>query len=152
MSSQALSVFWFRRDLRLEDNHGLYQALSAEEPVLPLFIFDWNILNELPDSKDARVQFIHQEIESIKQRLEKKHGSSMLVKYGKPANVWAEILEDYPVKTVYCNRDYEPYGRERDRALYHWFKEKDIDFKGFKDQVIFMNPNICIACYPVFFQ
>ncbi len=137
MSSQALSVFWFRRDLRLEDNHGLYQALSAEEPVLPLFIFDWNILNELPDSKDARVQFIHQEIESIKQRLEKKHGSSMLVKYGKPANVWAEILEDYPVKTVYCNRDYEPYGRERDRALYHWFKEKDIDFKGFKDQVIF---------------
>jgi deoxyribodipyrimidine photo-lyase len=136
MSTDNIAVFWFRRDLRLQDNHGLFQALSANEPVLPLFIFDWEILNELEDRSDARVQFIHQEIEAIKLELEEKYGSSLLIKYGKPQNVWEEVLAEYPVKTVFCNRDYEPYARQRDKDLYHWFKEQGVDFRGFKDHVL----------------
>jgi deoxyribodipyrimidine photo-lyase len=135
--AESISIFWFRRDLRLEDNHGLYQALQAGKPVLPLFIFDWNILNELPDSRDARVQFLHQEINTIKKDLENTHGSSVLIKYGKPAKVWEEVVQEYPVENVFCNRDYEPYAKKRDKHLYEWFRNKNINFKGYKDHVIF---------------
>ena len=52
-----ISIYWFRRDLRLEDNNALYGALQSKEPVLPLFIFDENILNELPDDDPGFVLF-----------------------------------------------------------------------------------------------
>lgn len=133
---EEIAIFWHRRDLRLEDNHGLYQALQSGYKVLPLFIFDWNILHELPDSEDARVLFLHQETARMKEQLE-EWGSSLLIKYGKPLNVWNEILQEYNIKEVYCNRDYEPYAQNRDREIYDLLKERGIDFKGYKDQVIF---------------
>ena len=66
---QPLSIFWFRRDLRLDDNAGLYQALRGPLPVLPLFIFDRAILDDLPDQRDARVEFIHQAVTALEQQL-----------------------------------------------------------------------------------
>lgn len=141
MSEQAYRVFWFRRDIRLHDNHGLYQALQGDLPVIPLFIFDWNILDKLEDRNDKRVQFIHQEIQSLNKELA-KHNSSLLVKYGKPENIWQELLKDYPIKSVYVNRDYEPYGQNRDKELYENLRKRDIEFKGYKDQVLFEKDEI----------
>lgn len=130
------TLFWFRRDLRLEDNTGLFYALQQEENVLPLFIFDRNILDLLEDKKDARVEFIHREILDIKAQLEKK-GSSMLIRYGKPEEIFPELIEEYDIQSVYTNRDYEPYAKKRDQQIEKLLKEKSVSFFAFKDQVIF---------------
>jgi len=133
---QKISIFWFRRDLRLEDNTGLYYALQQEENVLPLFIFDTNILDKLSNKKDARVEFIHDQLKNLNKELEEK-GSSLLIKIGKPIEVYEELLGQYEIQSVYTNRDYEPYAQERDQAVEKLLKDKGADFYTFKDQMIF---------------
>ncbi len=133
--AQTVSIFWFRRDLRLNDNAGLQAALRNGNPVLPLFIFDTNILNELEDKDDRRVSFIHKHLFEIKTNLEDK-GSSILVKHGKPAEVFREIISNYNIAKVYTNRDYEPYARERDKETEQLLNNNGIDFLSYKDQVI----------------
>jgi deoxyribodipyrimidine photo-lyase len=133
---EKITLFWFRRDLRLEDNTGLFYALQQEKNVLPLFIFDRNILDKLEDTADARVEFIHSQLADIKSQLENK-GSSLLVKYGKPEEIYQELLTEYEVQMVYTNRDYEPYAKERDTKIGNILKEKGIALLSFKDQVIF---------------
>lgn len=137
MSKKKISVFWFRRDLRIDDNAGLYHALKSEYPVLPLFIFDSNILDDLEDEEDARVQFIYQEVMDIKRKLENEFSSSLIVRYGDPIQIYDDILNEYDVAEVYANRDYEPYAIKRDKAVYDFLKSKDISFRGYKDQVLF---------------
>lgn len=136
MDNQNIVFFWFRRDLRLDDNAGLYHALKTGMPVLPVFIFDTDILSKLTNPADKRVLFIHKEIQSLKQQLEAL-GSTLLVFHGKPLEIWQKLIAQYSIKEVYCNRDYEPYARERDKSLYDWFLTQNISFKGYKDQVIF---------------
>lgn len=140
MSKPQVTLFWFRRDLRLNDNRGLYHAHQEKYPVQPVFIFDTNILDELP-KKDARVEFIHQEIMRLQDEVG-KHGGTMDVRVGKPIEIWKKLLEDYDVKVVWTNRDYEPYARERDEEVYDFLKEKDIEFKAKKDHVIFEKDEI----------
>lgn len=130
------AIFWFRRDLRLEDNAGLYHALRSGLPVLPLFIFDTNILDELPDRDDARVTFIHQEVSRLSDEL-RKWGSTLLVVHGKPIEVWKELIKRYRPGAVFTNTDYEPYARERDAAVEKLLWEHNIRFYAFKDQVVF---------------
>lgn len=128
--------FWFRRDLRLEDNVGLFHALSQDEQVLPVFIFDTDILNELPKN-DARVTFIHAELEKIDQKF-KEYGSSLLVKKGNPLEVWKSLFDEYALaKGIYANHDYEPYAIKRDQEVKDYLEKKNFTFKTFKDQVIF---------------
>jgi deoxyribodipyrimidine photo-lyase len=131
-----ITLFWFRRDLRTADNTGLYYALQQEKNVLPLFIFDKNILDHLEDKADARLEFIHQQIGELKEKFEKK-GSSILVKFGEPPKIYAELLESYDIQAVYTNRDYEPYAKSRDLEVENILKTKGIPFLSFKDQVIF---------------
>ncbi|MFN3755046.1 cryptochrome/photolyase family protein [Flavobacterium sp.] len=130
-----MNIFWFRRDLRLEDNAGLFHALQSGKEVLPIFIFDENILDQLPKN-DARVTFIHQQLETIQSQL-KKIGKSLAVFHGDPFEIYNKILTENQITTVYTNHDYEPYARKRDLELYHLFKEYNIEFKTSKDQVIF---------------
>lgn len=137
----ALSIFWFRRDLRLEDNHGLYKALQSGHPVLPLFIFDSEILSDLDNKKDLRVQFIHQEITRLKHAIQ-KHNSSLLVCYGEPASVYRHVLEKLDITAVYTNEDYEPYAVSRDRAVRKVLIDKHVSFKRYKDQVIFAKDEV----------
>ncbi len=131
-----INVFWFRRDLRLNDNAGLYNALKSNLQILPIFIFDPNILDKLENKKDARVTFIHQTLEKIKSDLEAL-GSSLLVKYGDPASVWSELAKENSIHTVFTNHDYEPYALERDKNVGEFLKSQNIDFQTFKDHVIF---------------
>ena len=133
---QKISIFWHRRDLRIHDNAGLYQALNSDQPVLPLFIFDKNILDKLEDKNDKRVQFIHNELTKISKELSSLD-SSILVKYGTPEEVWKELTNAYDIVDVFTNRDYEPYAQERDKQLFEFLKSKNISFKGYKDHVVF---------------
>lgn len=133
---EKITLFWFRRDLRLEDNTGLFYALQQEKNVLPLFLFDRNILDRLEDKADARVEFIHSQLLEIKTKLEQK-GSSLLIKYGKPEDIYLQLLQEFDIQSVYTNRDYEPYAKERDAKVESLLKEKGVTFLSFKDQVIF---------------
>lgn len=129
-------VFWFRRDLRLEDNAGLYHALSSGLPVVPVFIFDQNILTKLESTKDKRVDYIHQALSHINLEL-KLWDSTLKTFYGNPLEIYKMLIEKFDIQTVFCNRDYEPYAIKRDTEIYHFLKNRNIAFKAFKDQVIF---------------
>lgn len=130
-----MNIFWFRRDLRLDDNTGLFHALQSGEEVLPIFIFDVNILAQLPKD-DARVTFIYKQLQEIQNQLQ-KIGKSLAVFYGEPFEVFNKILIENQINAVFTNHDYEPYARKRDLELYHLFKEYNTEFKTSKDQVIF---------------
>ena len=130
-----MNIFWFRRDLRLHDNVGLFHALTSGEEVLPIFIFDEQILSQLPKD-DARVTFIQQQLEVIQQQL-KTIGKSLAVFHGTPVDVFKKLISENSISTIYTNHDYEPYARKRDLELNNLFKEHSIAFKTSKDQVIF---------------
>ncbi|MBX2926886.1 MAG: deoxyribodipyrimidine photo-lyase [Saprospiraceae bacterium] len=133
---EPISIFWYRRDLRLNDNAGLYHALRGPYPVLPLFIFDTNILEDLEDKKDARVEFIHDHVAALSEQLAGM-GSSIRVEHGDPATVWKQLLSTLPIGAVYTNRDYEPYALERDAAVKALLDGRGIPFRTFKDHVVF---------------
>jgi deoxyribodipyrimidine photo-lyase len=143
MNKQGIAIFWFRRDLRLEDNVGLFHALQSEYRVIPLFIFDEAILDSLPKN-DARVGFIHESLSKINQKLQET-GSSLLVKKGKTQEVWKQLLQEFEVKEVFFNKDYEPYAIKRDLAICELLKTNKISSFSFKDQVIFEEKEITKA-------
>jgi deoxyribodipyrimidine photo-lyase len=132
----SVSLFWFRRDLRLEDNAGLYRALCGGQAVQPIFIFDAEILDQLTDRADARVTFIYEALTALQSQLEAL-GATLDVRIGRPTQIWPQLLIDYAVSAVYANRDYEPYARERDSAVATLLAQKDIKLHLYKDQVIF---------------
>ncbi len=137
----TVNIFWFRRDLRLEDNAGLYHALKDGNPVLPIFIFDTNILDELvadpdgDDRTDRRVEFIHLALQNMQQQLVKMN-SSLDVRYGTPVDIYKELLNEYAIEKVFTNHDYEPYAKGRDAAIEKILKKQGASFYSFKDQVI----------------
>jgi len=120
--SDSYVAWWCRRDMRLDDNAALYHALDSGEKVVPVFIFDRHILDELPE-KDARVNFIHDRIQQLDEQLRKME-SSFQVFYGTPEDVWKKLVEKGGLKAVYLNRDYEPYAKERDGKLAEYFEDQ----------------------------
>ena len=133
--NDPISLFWFRRDLRLSDNCGLYHALNAGLPVMPLFIFDKNILDPLP-AHDARVSFIYQTLRDLKSALRGRN-TDLVVRYGFPDEVFGQLCRDYNIKAVYTNRDYEPYATSRDWRIFEILRKEGAVLHTFKDQVIF---------------
>ncbi len=134
--AQQYNIFWFRRDLRLNDNAGLFHALKEGKPVIPVFIFDRNILDDLQNKSDRRVSFIHNELSQIHEEL-CQMGSALKVYYGKPEKIWKEIISEFEINAVFTNHDYEPYALKRDNAIAEFLKSKSIAFHTYKDQVIF---------------
>ena len=133
---KEVSIFWFRRDLRLFDNNALFNALTGNYPVLPIFIFDPDILDKLSDKQDKRVEFIRQSLEQLNIIL-KPIGSSIYVLHEKVEKAFDKLSEEYLVREVYANHDYEPYAINRDLRIKSLLESKNITFKTFKDQVIF---------------
>ena len=134
--SKKVNIFWFRRDLRLDDNIGFLAALKDKNPVLPIFIFDKEILDKLPED-DARVTFIYETLQDMCKELQEHYGSSISIHYGKPEAIFSELINDFSVEKVFTNHDYEPYAKERDEKIKKLLSENNIAFNTFKDQVIF---------------
>ncbi|WP_378174625.1 cryptochrome/photolyase family protein [Aquimarina sp. SS2-1] len=134
--SQKVNVFWFRRDLRLDDNIGFLEALKDDRPVLPIFIFDSEILSKLPED-DARVSFIYETLQNMRKELQEHHDSSIAFFHGKPSEIFQELVKDYDISKIFTNRDYEPYAKERDETIKKLLEDNSIEFKTYKDQVIF---------------
>lgn len=139
--NKPISIFWFRRDLRLDDNRGFFEALKEDNPVMPIFIFDSEILDKLPEN-DARVTFIHSTLQSMQDFLQKKYDSSIAIYYGKPLEVFKSLITKHPINSVYTNHDYEPYAIKRDSEISEFLNSQSINFKTFKDQVIFEKNDI----------
>ena len=128
---KGISVFWFRRDLRLHDNVGLLHALDSKYPVLPIFIFDPVILDKLENKKDARVQFIYDQVLKLKSTLE-EHGSTLMIFMDKPKDVFRELYQRFNVKKVFANRDYEPYAISRDNTIATLLSDQNVSFHLFR--------------------
>ncbi|MBW6491589.1 MAG: DNA photolyase family protein [Lentimicrobium sp.] len=128
-------IFWFRRDLRLNDNHGLYKALLSGYKVLPVFIFDTNILKKLP-ADDKRIPFIHHHLVAVHEKL-KPQSCGIKVLHGDPVSVIQSLTDNYQIHSVYANHDYEPYALARDKQVEEMLKSRGISFHTFKDQVLF---------------
>jgi deoxyribodipyrimidine photo-lyase len=133
---KKISIFWFRRDLRLADNAGLYHALRGGHPVLPLFIFDTEILEQLEDRADARLTFIHDAISDLHRALGEL-GSTLLIRHGSPLAVYESLVQEYDIAAVHTNRDYEPYALARDKAVQTLLQAHGADLHTYKDHVIF---------------
>ena len=133
---KTFSIFWFRRDIRIEDNNGLSEATKSKYPVIPIFIFDEKITENLPKN-DTRINFIHKNLNKLNNLLVEKFNSKLQVFKGNPIEIIDKIVKEYNVKEVYTNHDYEPYAIKRDNFIYNNLKSKKIPFYTFKDQVIF---------------
>ena len=129
------TIVWLRRDLRLEDNTALRNALTEDKNVQLLFIFDSAILDRL-EKDDARVSFIFEQLRAIDEKVQEK-GSSLLIRYGAPKDVFSELQQEIGLNSIYINHDYEPYAIERDRQIEEWAAQHEIQFNSYKDQVIF---------------
>ena len=136
MANEKVSVFWFRRDLRLDDNLGFLQALKGNHRVLPIFIFDKEILNELPKD-DARVTYIFEQLQEMRKELQENYSSSLAMFHSQPEKIFIQLLEDYDIQAVFTNTDYEPYAKERDTQIQELLEKEEIEFFSYKDQVIF---------------
>ncbi|KOH45156.1 cryptochrome/photolyase family protein [Sunxiuqinia dokdonensis] len=137
---EKINLFWFRRDLRIADNHGLYSALTSGKPVLPVFIYDTNILNDLNDD-DSRVEFIAGQVNRLKVEFE-RHNSTLWIFHGKPLAAFKRLWVEYEIDTVYTNEDYEPYARERDERVQSFLSSGGVSFQSLKDQLIFHKDEI----------
>ena len=129
------ALFWHRRDLRINDNKGLFEALKQNEIVHPIFIFDKSILDKLPNN-DQRILFIYQEIKSLKKSYQNL-GSDLWVYYGEPSEIIPKIAQELNCSSVYFNNDYEPYALQRDQEIQVSLNKIKIEFIGKKDHVIF---------------
>ena len=139
---QKVNIFWFRRDLRLDDNHGLYKALSSSNKVLPIFIFDTEILKQFTDIYDKRVNFIFQTLEDLNAKLKMDYKSNIQYFYGKPIDIFKSLNETYIIDSIFFNLDYEPYAIKRDKEIEEYFNGKNIKVFSFKDSVIFHKNDI----------
>lgn len=142
--NKEITIFWFRRDLRLEDNIGLYSALKSENPVLCIFIFDTEILSKLTNDSDQRVQFIYKTLLQLKEKL-KSYGSDLHIIFNSPKQAWMDLLKDFSIQKVFSNEDYEPYAIQRDKDILSLLETKNIEFNQFKDQCIFSKKDILKA-------
>ena len=136
MDKPTISIFWMRRDLRLEDNAALYHALKSGHPVVPLFIYDTDILDKLDNKADKRVDFINRSLLDMQKNVA-DYGSAIEIHYGRPLDIFRSLIKKYNVSAVYTNHDYEPYARERDEIILNFLKENAVSFYTYKDQVIF---------------
>ena len=140
MSKEKVSIFWFRRDLRLDDNYGLFKALKGESPVLPIFIFDDDITDELVVD-DSRITFIYDQLSNLSVEL-KQNESSIYCLKGSTIDVWKKLLTEFDIDAVYTNEDYEPYAILRDKNVAELLTQNGVKFELFKDQVIFAKDDI----------
>ena len=137
---EKVSVFWFRRDLRVNDNVGLYHALKSGYQVLPIFIFDQTILDKLP-RQDRRLELIIHALGCVNDAM-KRNRCTVRTYHGTPKAIFSELIQTYDVAEVVVNKDYEPYARERDQEIETLLHKKGIEFKSFKDQVVFQENEV----------
>ncbi len=140
----GISIFWFRRDLRFEDNTALFHAFQRGQKVQCVFFFDTFILDKLEQKEDARVTFLHDTLIQLDQTL-RGLGGFLDVRYGNPVELWPQLLIEYPVSAVYANRDYEPYAIGRDQQVADICDSAGVEFVQYKDHVIFEKSEVVKA-------
>ena len=108
-------ILWFRRDLRVKDNAILS---NAKDKVLPIFIFDKNILNLL-SKDDKRLTFIYNSVIKLKEEL-KSIGLDLAIFYDEPKKIFKKLKEK-GFDEVLCSVDFDSYSKKRDEEIENIF-------------------------------
>ena len=132
---EKFNIFWFRRDLRIHDNRGLYEALNGSNRVIPIFIYDTEITDKLK-KEDPRLTFIENALGGINNAMKRNRCTTGIYR-GTPKAIFKKLIREFPIENVIANHDYEPYALQRDKEIKNLLKEKGIHFTTFKDQVVF---------------
>ncbi|MCX7169911.1 MAG: deoxyribodipyrimidine photo-lyase [Proteobacteria bacterium] len=144
MKPYPRSLCWFRRDLRLHDHAALYHALKDSAAVHCVFVFDSDILDQLVDKQDRRVEFIWHCLREMQDHL-LQQGGGLKVLHGKASEAIPRLARELDVQAVFCNHDYEPDAQLRDAAVEAALAQSGIAFHHYKDQVIFEQSEILTA-------
>ncbi|MCX6134016.1 MAG: deoxyribodipyrimidine photo-lyase [Ignavibacteriales bacterium] len=127
-------IVWFRRDLRTEDHAALYHACKEHVPVIPLFIFDTELIRSLP-SDGAAFNYQAEALTELALKLEML-GGRLISRHGSVMDVHKSLIQEAQPSAIYFNRDYEPYARERERKVEELYHHAGIEVKSFKDAVV----------------
>jgi deoxyribodipyrimidine photo-lyase len=128
------SLFIFRRDLRIEDNTALNQALKHSEKVTCVFIF-------LPEQKnhsyfsEAGFQFMSHSLAELEEAF-KSHKARLNFCVGSVTDVLNQTLKDLDFKALYLNKDYTPFAQQRDQKIEQWCTENKINFNALDDATL----------------
>jgi deoxyribodipyrimidine photo-lyase len=135
----AKSLMWFRRDLRAHDNAALYHALKKSKQVYCVFVFDQEILDELP-RKDRRVEFIRESLVDLQAQLQtmaRQDQPVLIVRHAWARDEIPKIAQQLGVQAVFTNHDDEPQALARDTLVRGKLADAGVSFYTFKDHVIF---------------
>jgi deoxyribodipyrimidine photo-lyase len=120
MADSAVSVVWFRRDLRTADNRCLDRALGAGGPVVALFVWDDHLITT---AGAARVSFLAGCVTRLREDL----GGRLVIRRGDPVAVVDEVARQTGASRLIHACDFGPYGRERDSRVRVLLGERGVD-------------------------
>ena len=135
----ATGLMWFRRDLRVDDNTALFEALRSCRQVHCVFVFDSEILDPLPRA-DRRVEFIRESLVDLDESLRALAGhanAGLIVCHGAAIDEVPMLASQVHAEAVFAAHDYEPGAIARDARVRGMLSDLSISFHTFKDQVVF---------------
>lgn len=135
MTPYKLALHVFRRDLRLEDNTALIEALKQSEKVIPCFIFDKRQVDDNAFKSMPCIQFMLHSLQELHDALTEKSGKLYFF-YGIAEQVIQQLIETYPIDAVFINRDYTPFSTQRDRRIEDICQRHHIAFHCFADSLL----------------
>lgn len=130
-----LSLHIFRRDLRLEDNTALIEALKHSDHVIPCFIFDSRQVGKNTYKSNNALSFMAHSVSELDAALRAK-GGQLYCFYGVAETVVASLLKSLPIKAVTLNRDYTPFSKARDQAIEETCKAHQVDYHCYADALL----------------
>lgn len=127
MPRESVNIIWFRRDLRVQDNPALEQALTRDN-ILALYIYD-----DIDCIGEASKWWLHHSLVNLNNTLKGK----LNIYQGNALNIFKTLSEEYTINNIHWNRCYEPQSIKRDTAIKEYFKEQGINAQSHNGSLLF---------------
>ncbi|MBC7805495.1 MAG: deoxyribodipyrimidine photo-lyase [Akkermansiaceae bacterium] len=133
-SAHKTALVWFRRGVRVRDNHALTEAVKSAETVVPVFVLDPTILTH-QTTAPVRARFLFESLRSLDDEL-RKIGGRLIIRHGKPLEELERLVHETGATALFFGREYEPYGRERDKTISAAMKERGVTVTETDDHLL----------------
>lgn len=130
-----LTLFLFHRDLRIQDNTAMIQAMKQSKKILPLFIFDTKQIEQNTYKSENALQFMCESLQDLDIAL-KKIGGKLYYAKGNTLSVIKRIALYHNVQAIFSNADYTPFATQRDTELSNFCKAKKIAWHQYQDALL----------------
>ncbi|MEZ5363952.1 MAG: deoxyribodipyrimidine photo-lyase [Bryobacterales bacterium] len=130
----ALTIVWFRQDLRLDDNPALLRALERSGPILPLYIWAPDEEGDWPPGGATR-WWLHQSLEALAKAIEKR-GASLTLRSGQTLETLRAVIAETGADAVHWNRRYEPASIARDAEIKKALESDGVRVKSFNGALL----------------